>query len=359
MKSKIQLITTTSSIDGWTIENYLGIVSYHLIAGTNLFKDMFAGLRDFFGGYSASYQKELDKLEDLGLKELKTKAEKLGANVIIGTRIDFDEISGGGKSMLMITISGTAAKATPKNSDKINSITPDQIGISKEEIRYLLYQEELKQEVLDNEFKIENIDDIKLLTKYQIFEAIKLVTSTISLPLMEFEQNKEIFVEYFQNIPENELNSFLREIIIHLGEENYSKLLIILKEIDWFDYETIYFFIDSPDWKMRNKGLYLLKNEPAVYSVSDISKLQIIADKIDNAYLTFPKYETGKGMFGKEKEVWICPQCQSKINMSDKWCTCGSDQFGFRDNKIDPFKLKDGVLKRIELLKTMSEQNES
>lgn len=91
---QIQLITTTTNVEGWSIEKYFGIVTNQVVIGTDLFKDIFASWRDVFGGNVKSYQKELEKLENIALNELKRKASQKGANVIIGLRLDFDEISG-------------------------------------------------------------------------------------------------------------------------------------------------------------------------------------------------------------------------------------------------------------------------
>ena len=78
------------------------------MAGTNIFKDLFASVRDIVGGNSATYMSKLDEIKSQVLSQLRKKACELGCNAVIGVSIDVDEISGGGKSMLMVTASGTA-----------------------------------------------------------------------------------------------------------------------------------------------------------------------------------------------------------------------------------------------------------
>lgn len=356
MKNRIYLVTTTSSIDGWEIENYLGIVSYHLVAGTNLFKDMFAGLRDFFGGYSASYQKELDKLEELGLREIKTKALVLGANAIIGLRIDFDEISGGGKSMLMITLSGTAVKVASKLSNEKNVEELQATTISKEEVKYRLFQKDLKEKISNNKFKINKIEDVELLSKYQIFDAIKMVVDSFYIPEINFESNKELFIEYFRKIPFKDLNEFLQNKMKSIGNYNYEYLLEILKEIEWFDYNTIMQLLKSEDFETRNRGMFLLRNEPPTYTLHDIEKLQQLIEIIEKAYSNLPQILVEKSMFGKEKSYWICPNCDTKIDASRTICGtygCETNIYGFKNNKITPANFVNGLSNRIDLLKSL------
>jgi len=74
------LITTTSSVDGRPVQEYLGVINAQSIIGANLFKDIFAGLRDVFGGRSKTYEKVLEQAKEDALRELSEKAQALGAN---------------------------------------------------------------------------------------------------------------------------------------------------------------------------------------------------------------------------------------------------------------------------------------
>ena len=102
------IITVTNNIEGCPIEKYLDSICANVVIGTNIFSDFAASLSDFFGGFSGSYRSKLELIYNEAIKELKNKALRLGANAIIGFNVDFDEISGQGKSMFMISASGTA-----------------------------------------------------------------------------------------------------------------------------------------------------------------------------------------------------------------------------------------------------------
>ena len=101
------ILTTTSSIEGKPARDYLGIVTGEVIVGANIFKDLFASVRDIVGGRSGAYESSLRDARETALKELESEAKARGANAVIG--VDFDyEVLGQGGSMLMVTASGTA-----------------------------------------------------------------------------------------------------------------------------------------------------------------------------------------------------------------------------------------------------------
>ncbi len=100
-------LTTTPSIEGKRITKYCGVIAGEAILGANLFKDLFAGIRDLVGGRSATYEKELQRARDIALDELRQRAQDLGANAVIGIDIDY-EIMGKENGMLMVSASGTA-----------------------------------------------------------------------------------------------------------------------------------------------------------------------------------------------------------------------------------------------------------
>lgn len=101
------LITTTPTIEGTQITRYCGIVAGEAILGANLFKDLFAGVRDLVGGRSGTYEKELQRARDIALRELEERAAALGANAVVGVDLD-DEVLGQTNGMLMVSASGTA-----------------------------------------------------------------------------------------------------------------------------------------------------------------------------------------------------------------------------------------------------------
>ena len=103
------ILTTTPTIEGRKIVEYKGVVFGEVIVGVNFIKDVAASLRDFFGGRSNTYEKELVAARDTAMNELKTRAMALGADAVVGIDIDY-EVLGSNSGMLMVTASGTAVK---------------------------------------------------------------------------------------------------------------------------------------------------------------------------------------------------------------------------------------------------------
>ncbi|WP_329903156.1 heavy metal-binding domain-containing protein [Porphyromonas pogonae] len=101
------ITTTTPTIEGHTIDTYLGIVTGEAIIGANIVKDFFAGIRDIVGGRSASYESVLREAQQDAMRDIQQRAMALGANAIVGIDLDYETLNG---SMLMVTISGTAVR---------------------------------------------------------------------------------------------------------------------------------------------------------------------------------------------------------------------------------------------------------
>jgi uncharacterized protein YbjQ (UPF0145 family) len=101
------IVTTTPTVEGRPITSYKGIVTGEAIMGANIFKDLFAGIRDIVGGRSATYEAELRKARDLAIADVQHAASELGANAVVGVDIDYETVGPNG-SMLMVTVSGTA-----------------------------------------------------------------------------------------------------------------------------------------------------------------------------------------------------------------------------------------------------------
>ena len=103
------IMTTTVEVQGRTITEYRGIVTGEAILGANIFKDLFAGIRDIVGGRSGAYEQELRKARAIAFEELAEQARQLGADAVVGIDIDYETVGQGG-SMLMVTASGTAVR---------------------------------------------------------------------------------------------------------------------------------------------------------------------------------------------------------------------------------------------------------
>jgi len=103
------IVVTTPTLEGRKITRYIGLVGGDAILGANIFRDLFAGIRDIVGGRSAAYEQELRKAKQIALEEMEEQTERLGGNAVVGVDLDYETISmGSGGGMLMVSATGTA-----------------------------------------------------------------------------------------------------------------------------------------------------------------------------------------------------------------------------------------------------------
>ena len=103
------VISTTPTLEGFPVKQYLGVVTGETIVGANFFKDFMASIRDVVGGRAGAYERVLAEAKDTSLAEMSQRAEALGANAILGLDIDYETVGQSG-SMLMVATSGTAVR---------------------------------------------------------------------------------------------------------------------------------------------------------------------------------------------------------------------------------------------------------
>lgn len=101
--------TTTHTVEGKPIKEYLGVVTGEAILGANIVRDFMAGIRDIVGGRSGAYEDELRKARDIAIQEMSGIAAERGGNAVVGIDLDYETVGQNG-SMLMVSVSGTAVK---------------------------------------------------------------------------------------------------------------------------------------------------------------------------------------------------------------------------------------------------------
>lgn len=345
----IQLITTTATIEGWKVLKYQGVVSYQLVTGANFFKDVFASWRDVFGGASKSYQKELEKMEEIVLRELKNKATKKGANVILGLRLDFDEISGGGKSMFMLTATGTAAFA---EKDNMESQEKFEHSIPVYQLDDAINFEKIMTRFNNSETVVNSINDVENMQKLGCVVPEQVGKLLLRCEKETFETHKEIYTDYFSQIPLESLNSFLlSDFILELDIFKFERIYEILSAIDWFDYSVTSSLINNQNPSVRVKGFYFTRLRKPNYDSGDIESLKKLSELIKNVCSTYPIQNIKKGAFGKEKKGWNCIICGSHNELISKRCedyTCTANLYGIPSDKFDPLFIAETILIRAQ-----------
>ena len=350
------LVTTTASLDGWAIKRYLGVVSGHVVAGTGFFSDLFASFTDVFGGRSQSYQRQLHAINSEVIDLLIQKASHLGANCIVGLRIDHDEISGKGKAMFMVTAQGTAVIAEPVGTQGDESprlaeaISGDDLRIRAKRLRLIREAEAGKLRLDEDTLKFLCENKLSEFAPFLVPRLKGLISS--SMPSDEETQFVERTKTYFSSMPGSEVVAALYE----LAGDGSTFAIELIRETDLLDYQEVANLLVSGDAGRARRALSLLTAERPAYSRADIEPLNQLIELVWGAFPEKPVI-LDKGMFSKPKERWECA-CGVKADLESANCTsCGRDKRGFSPGEHSASSIVDLLARRIDVLKNVFEQS--
>ena len=339
------IITTTNFIENAKIEQYLGIVTANCVVGTNVISDLAASFTDFFGGMSNTYQRKLQVLYDAAMATLKEDARKKGANAIVGLGIDFDEISGKGKSMFMVSVVGTAVRID-KSSTQLsgpssgfsNSIEISSSLIEKHVIRTKIINKisslEAGEYLTESDFK--DIIDLEI---DEVVGAVcdKYIEACLSYNSSEF---KLLFNQYLSRIGyEKAVEPIYARFVAHPG--------IISEIID----EQNLFYPQKVAEMLPSLSIEdvvaLIQSEKESYCSADIAPMEQIVEYFD----TLPdlgQIVEMSSLLGGCTMKYIC-QCGHKNSVEKEFCVlCDKNIKGLTEADIDvinDFKLKVEFLK--------------
>lgn len=321
------VVTTTSNFECGSIKKYLGVVYSNIVIGTNIFSDISASLSDIFGGKSESYRRKLELIRNDAIKELKQKAYSLGANAIVSLHIDFDEISGGGKSMFMVSASGTACYVSINQEECIKDSTDIDIPIT------IIHEELIKDNILRKIYLGEdmNINDYELLLSNPCLESLMGLVSLY----IKYDSDRNYHsqsIEYIEKIIDQMPYEESCNIIYDKITSNKC-LFELIKFAKLFNPEKVLKIIKS-DLRL---GVKFLACDKKQYNVKDLSFMKEIQNVIDNLP-DLGKIDTVKsGMFGKESPKYICPNGH-KNDIDNEYCTtadCWMNIKGLNRQEVD------------------------
>lgn len=334
------IISTTNTIEGCPVKKYIDTICSNIVIGTNIFSDFAASFTDFFGGRSDSYKRKLEIIYNEASKELKQKALSIGANAIIGFKVDFDEISGKDKSMFMVSVSGTACIIEYKD-DYLETVT-DNNTIAQNELdkeikrRYIITQinknADLKEQwfefLLENP-QIEIVDNIlnRYIKYYKEYDTYKEYVSFIEKHLSLLPKNKvinKVYSKYEANKKEikaliTNCNLFCPTNILSLCQNDFHSAIDLL--------------LTNTDYYQKEDVLLMSKIYDFLVSLPNTGKIEIVKG----------------GLLSKEQEKFIC-QNGHKSSLNAEYCenyNCGVNIKGLTKDEvwtISKFKQKIDVL---------------
>ena len=334
------IITTTSAINGVQIEKYLGLVTSNLVIGTNVFSDFVASFSDFFGGMSGSYRNQLDLLYKRAVDDLTSKAKKLRADAILGVKIDFDEISGQGKSMFMVSITGTAVRFV---SNSINNSTAEAISLSRLQEERFLYRwkkRNVEDEITVSDWDIILDNNLKQLASdlYQHYLIVRSYGDESSV------QTVDKFLQFMSMLDYNEAVN-----IVYQNYEQYRKVANkLIKKYNLFSSIEVLNLLNDNKIDCAIELLQYDKNE---YTNEDINLMKNIISTIDNLP-DIGKVESVKSgiLSSKKEDKYVC-QC-GRVNPIDmEYCAnCSKNKKGLLERQseiVELFREKVSVLEHI------------
>jgi uncharacterized protein YbjQ (UPF0145 family) len=324
------IITVTNNIENCPIEKYLDSICANVVIGTNIFSDIAASFSDFFGGHSGSYKSKLELIYNEATKELKKKAIKLGANAIVGFSVDFDEISGGGKSMFMISASGTACvvKYSTKDNQQNSLDTISQEILDLELKKRLIIkhinngapiQADWREFLYEHPQKdiLNRLLDIYVADCFSGYETDKEIIAFIERHLTLLPKSDiidEIYSRYSQNSKEigtliKACSLFSPSHILNIAKDN------IHLAISLFDAKKDYYQKD--DLTIMKQILNVLESLP------DTGKIEMVKG----------------GLLSKDQEKFICENGHKNSKDSEFCDTCGRNIKGLHKDEIDIINL--------------------
>ena len=340
------IITTTPTIEGHPIKEYLGTINVNEVIGTNFFSDFAASFTDVFGGNSGTYQRKMDSMYESAQKRMKTKAKLMGGNAVVGLKTDFDEISGKGKSMFMFSATGTVCKIDNNNElpdNKTKSSYIDSTHLIEELERKKLIvklQETAPCYLSENEwtymFDHPTKELVKILMeKYYLDYSGERNKIESLLNLLEYNDASDIVYSIYADMPED--TEFC---------DNCIKIAKLIKRYSLFNPNaTIALMSLSPA-----KAVDILYSDKPFYSIEDLrvmkALLEMTKDLPDLGQITVGK----NGVFSKEKEIYICRNGHKNDKDKEFCVTCGENIKGLTQNhinKIAKFKTKVETLERL------------
>lgn len=342
------LVSTTPELEGWKINSYLDVISTNVVAGTSVFSDIAASWSDVFGGRSKSYKRQLEQIKEEAIEELKEEASQIGANAIVGVKIDHDQISSQNKAMLMVTASGTAVAAERTTTEEISEDGERQIGpVSARELQTELKKENLIAKIENEGTRALSERNWKFAIENQVVELAKPIIDGVARIVgrrnagakqTKFEKRAR---DYFLALPEEYAKENLYRMATHEDRSVMKWARDVLQQGRLLDFQWINSLLDEDRFLSNKRALEILVQvDKTYYTEDDIRNFEEVKKRIDR--------EFGKrgevleveesGMFSsEEKEVWQIKE-GAHNPMDREYCKeTGLNIYGFsrKDTKPD------------------------
>jgi uncharacterized protein YbjQ (UPF0145 family) len=356
---KEMLVVTTSSLEGITIKQYLKPVTAHVVTGINMFNDMFAGWTDIFGGRSGTYQRQLTSIYNEAVNRVKYAAHQIGANCILGLTIDIDEISGGNKSMLMITATGTAViieRPTSSKSPQIEKEVKPQ-AVSLEQVNTEIKRRQLIKQAETGNLAL-NEGNWQFITANSLEDFLPYIIAKYPEARRQEEINPNLgksftkaFNSYLESLPDSKKKEIFYKLLITEHETDVLEIVNdFIKQWNLLDTEYIRTILSEKDFNITKRATRVTLSDKPNYDRSDIEDLASLRDQILKQFPERGQPTTKTGFLSsKEKPAWKC-EC-GKVNEKDAYCSgCHKDVYGFKKSETSPLAAVEQIDYKISMI---------
>lgn len=273
-KNQDIIISTTSTLEGYKIEAYLGIISVRAVTGTGYFADLAASFSDVFGGPSMAYREQLSRIDDEALALLEEEAKKLGANAVLGVRIDHDEISGKGKQMFMVTVAGTGVITQSLDGD-VNECP----SVGRHNFALQLQKQRIIEQMATGEWNGEDSESWDFISRERVGEVATDVVRMLMKNQASIDLVRKYFVRIEPTLAQNALYAGLLDAKSRLTRE---RIADVIMQCHLLDLTQLPRLLLAEDDELFVIGCKLISAEKAAYYPPDIVLFQELADILDN-----------------------------------------------------------------------------
>ena len=323
------IVSTTGNIEGGTIKQYIDVVCSNVVVGTNIFSDFAASFTDFFGGKSESYRNKLEYIYNEALKDLKRKAAEMGANSIIGFKVDFDEISGKDKSMFMVSLSGTACKVIYSEEDETtkNSGIVSQQDLDREIKRRLIIRRLNEGANMKDDWALFLIEN----PQPEILE--ELIGLYVKYSTNSLAGDSGVIENILRSYPKKSVQPVVYKLYAEGSNEDI--ILSLIENCNLFSATHV----QETCKKDIHKGIKLLSAKTDYYTSNDLEEMNRILNVFENLPDTGRIEKVKSGIFSKkEEDTFICEN-NHKNPVSYEFCeSCWINIKGLRQDEVKKIK---------------------
>lgn len=342
------LVTTTPILNNIEIQRYIGPITANVVIGANFFSDFAASFTDLFGGNSESYESKLDILSVQVDKLMKSKASRMGANAIIDYKLQFNEISGKGKQMFMVTATGTACIVTMPKQEFVER--NDNIPYSQIRRQYLLalYTKALHEHIRLSENSWKNILSLNI---YELFPELTeeyFRLHTINDVDFYFQQYRDLFATKFEEFLCRVDKSIVSKAIYSYIDTNPELVVSLVKKFNLFDPKATFEMLGQGNISI---GIDLLSAHKDFYTKDDLVIMKAISSHLNNLPNQGSIQKKLSGLFSKkEEEIYVCPNDHTNPKDTIYCQECGLNIKGLTIKQVEIIESFNGFCQALEVL---------